>query len=66
MDLKGKKVTLHDMCLRDGMHAKQHQISPEQMATMVSHLHDNNRPVKPLGERELTLVMKDETTTRIR
>ena len=25
MDLTGKKVTLHDMSLRDGMHAKQHQ-----------------------------------------
>jgi 4-hydroxy-2-oxovalerate/4-hydroxy-2-oxohexanoate aldolase len=30
-NLKGKKVTLHDMCLRDGMHPKRHQISLEQM-----------------------------------
>ena len=30
-DLKGRKVTLHDMCLRDGMHAKRHQITLEQM-----------------------------------
>ena len=31
MDLKGKKVRLHDMCLRDGMHAKREQISTDQM-----------------------------------
>ena len=27
MNLSGKKVTLHDNCLRDGMHPKQHQIT---------------------------------------
>ncbi len=31
MNLNGKNVTLHDMSLRDGMHAKRHQISLEQM-----------------------------------
>lgn len=31
MDLSGKKVTLHDMCLRDGMHAKRHQITLDEM-----------------------------------
>ena len=36
--------------------AEKRQISPEQMAEMVSHLHDNNRPVQPLGDRELLLV----------
>ena len=34
MDLKGRKITVHDMCLRDGMHPKQHQISVEQMVTV--------------------------------
>ena len=31
MDLKGKKVTVHDMTLRDGMHPKRHQMTLEQM-----------------------------------
>ena len=39
MNLSGKNVILHDMCLRDGMHPKQHQISIEQMINLdnVSH-----------------------------
>ena len=32
------------------------EISPEQMATIVSHLHENNRPVQPLNDRKLYLV----------
>jgi carbonic anhydrase len=39
--------------------AERRQISPEQMADMVSHLRDNNRPVQPLGERELLLVLAE-------
>ncbi|MBN9421903.1 MAG: 4-hydroxy-2-oxovalerate aldolase [Candidatus Accumulibacter sp.] len=31
MTLKGKKITVHDMTLRDGMHPKRHLISLEQM-----------------------------------
>jgi 4-hydroxy-2-oxovalerate/4-hydroxy-2-oxohexanoate aldolase len=31
MDLRGTKITVHDMCLRDGMHPKRHQISLQQM-----------------------------------
>src|SRR6188508_366111 len=38
MNLKGKKVVLHDMCLRDGMHAKAHRISLEQMVTVATGL----------------------------
>ena len=38
MDLSGKKVTLHDMCLRDGMHAKRHQISIQQMIDVATAL----------------------------
>lgn len=38
MNLRGRKVTLHDMCLRDGMHPKQHQISLEQMKSIATAL----------------------------
>ena len=38
MNLHGKKVILHDMTLRDGMHAKQHQISLDQMVTVAKGL----------------------------
>lgn len=34
MDLKGKKITVHDMCLRDGMHPKRHQITVDEMVTV--------------------------------
>ena len=40
MDLRGKTVKLHDMCLRDGMHAKRHQITTEQMVSVASALDD--------------------------
>jgi carbonic anhydrase len=35
------------------------QISPEQMAALTSHLRKNNRPVQPLGTRELLLVSSE-------
>jgi len=38
MNLKGKRILLHDNCLRDGMHPKRHQISIEQMVTVASAL----------------------------
>lgn len=34
MNLKGKKVTIHDMSLRDGMHSIRHQFSLEEMTKM--------------------------------
>ena len=40
MDLKNKKVKLHDMSLRDGMHAKQHQISLNEMINIAKGLDD--------------------------
>ena len=45
MNLHGKSVTLHDMCLRDGMHAKRHQISLEQMATVAAALDEAGVPL---------------------
>jgi len=36
--LEGRKVILHDMCLRDGMHAKKEQITVEQMVKVASAL----------------------------
>ncbi|PWR24064.1 4-hydroxy-2-oxovalerate aldolase [Zavarzinia compransoris] len=43
-NLKGRKVALHDMCLRDGMHAKREQISVEQMVTLAGALDDAGMP----------------------
>ena len=34
MNLQGKSVKLHDMSLRDGMHAKRHQISVDDMVAI--------------------------------
>ncbi|MFC3940066.1 4-hydroxy-2-oxovalerate aldolase [Pseudomonas gingeri NCPPB 3146 = LMG 5327] len=42
--LKGRKVILHDMCLRDGMHAKREQISVEQMVKVATALDDVGVP----------------------
>ncbi len=40
MNLSGAEVKLHDMCLRDGMHAKRHQITTEQMVNVARALDD--------------------------
>lgn len=45
MDLKGRKVILHDMTLRDGMHPKQQQISLEQMTTIAQALDAAGMPM---------------------
>ncbi|WP_027853242.1 4-hydroxy-2-oxovalerate aldolase [Marinobacterium litorale] len=45
MNLNGKKVTLHDMSLRDGMHAKRHQISLEQMVDIATGLDEAGMPL---------------------
>ena len=38
MTLQGKKVTVHDMTLRDGMHPKRHQMSLDQMKAVACGL----------------------------
>ena len=45
MNLEGRQITLHDMCLRDGMHPKQHQITVEQMVDIAGALDDANVPL---------------------
>jgi len=45
MNLRNKKVTLHDMSLRDGMHPKQHQISLEQMIAVSTALDAAGMPL---------------------
>ena len=38
MTLNGKKITLHDMTLRDGMHPKRHQMTLAQMVSIARGL----------------------------
>lgn len=45
MNLTDKKVTLHDMSLRDGMHAKRHQISLQQMVEVATALDEAGMPL---------------------
>jgi 4-hydroxy-2-oxovalerate/4-hydroxy-2-oxohexanoate aldolase len=44
-NLKGCKVLVHDMSLRDGMHAKREQISTEQMVKVATGLDDAGVPL---------------------
>ncbi len=45
MTIKGKKITLHDMTLRDGMHPKRHLMSLEQMKSIAMGLDDAGIPL---------------------
>ncbi|MBU2872638.1 4-hydroxy-2-oxovalerate aldolase [Marinobacter salexigens] len=45
MNLNGKKVTLHDMSLRDGMHAKRHQISLDEMVSISTAMDEAGMPL---------------------
>lgn len=45
MNLNGKKVTLHDMSLRDGMHAKRHQISLDEMVSIATAMDEAGMPL---------------------
>lgn len=45
MELRGRKVMLHDMTLRDGMHPKRHQMTLEQMADIARGLDEAGVPL---------------------
>jgi 4-hydroxy-2-oxovalerate/4-hydroxy-2-oxohexanoate aldolase len=45
MNLNGKTVKLHDMSLRDGMHAKRHQISVDDMVSIACAMDDAGMPL---------------------
>lgn len=45
MDLSGKKIIIHDMCLRDGMHPKQHQITVQEMVTVAKAMDEAGMPL---------------------
>jgi len=44
MNIKGKKILVHDNTLRDGMHAKRHQFSLEQMVSIAKGLDEAGVP----------------------
>lgn len=43
--LAGRKVLVHDMCLRDGMHAKRHQLTLDEMKTLAKAMDDAGVPM---------------------
>jgi 4-hydroxy-2-oxovalerate/4-hydroxy-2-oxohexanoate aldolase len=47
--LKGRKILVHDMTLRDGMHPKRHRITLEQMKNIAIGLDDAGVPLIEVG-----------------
>jgi len=45
MNLTGKKITVHDMTLRDGMHPKRHQMTLDQMVAIATGLDASGIPL---------------------
>jgi 4-hydroxy-2-oxovalerate/4-hydroxy-2-oxohexanoate aldolase len=45
MELNGKKITVHDMTLRDGMHPKRHLMTLDQMKSIAQGLDDAGVPL---------------------
>lgn len=43
--VRGRKVKMHDMCLRDGMHSMRHQITIEQMVNIATGLDEAGVPL---------------------
>ena len=45
MNLEGKKIVLHDMSLRDGMHPQRHQLTTDQMVQVATALDEAGVPL---------------------
>jgi 4-hydroxy-2-oxovalerate/4-hydroxy-2-oxohexanoate aldolase len=45
MNLQGRKITVHDMTLRDGMHPKRHQMTLDQMKAVACGLDEAGVPL---------------------
>jgi len=45
MNLRGRKIVVHDMCLRDGMHPKRHQITVEEMVAVAGAMEEAGVPL---------------------
>ncbi|HKY89582.1 MAG TPA: 4-hydroxy-2-oxovalerate aldolase [Nevskiaceae bacterium] len=45
MSVQGRKIAVHDMSLRDGMHPKRHRITVEQMRTIATGLDEAGVPL---------------------
>ena len=45
MNLQGKRITVHDMTLRDGMHPKRHQMTLDQMRSIAQGLDEAGVPL---------------------
>ena len=45
MELRGKKITVHDMTLRDGMHPKRHLMTLDQMKNIATGLDEAGVPL---------------------
>jgi 4-hydroxy-2-oxovalerate/4-hydroxy-2-oxohexanoate aldolase len=45
MDLRGRKITVHDMTLRDGMHPKRHLMTLDQMIDIATGLDEAGVPL---------------------
>ena len=59
---KPVRIKLHDMCLRDGMHPKRHQISLAQMASIACGLDAAGVPMPGMSNTE-TLACRSFGTT---
>ena len=53
MSLKGTKIKVHDMTLRDGMHPKRHLMTLDQMVSIATGLDDAGVPLIEVTHGEI-------------